>query len=191
MLEKEMKLLFDSDKYYELKSSIEKNLPSVYTDNFIQINYYYDTEDYLLEKSKNTLRVRQKGENLKLQYKYKKLQSDGINICEEYERTLDKLPMIVSEKLLPMVSDARRKYRLIGMLVTQRSNYYYKSVVVSFDMNFYLGICDYELEIEFEDYNDAREILSLLKVDMLIENIPSKYSRFIKLLNIGEKHCYV
>jgi len=67
----------------------------------LQINYYYDTPGFINNTSGNTLRIRQKGAELKLQYKYDKHYSGKERICREFEMTVYLLPMSIQSDALP------------------------------------------------------------------------------------------
>ena len=122
---------------------------------FVQINYYYDTDEYDLHREDITLRVRQTEGRLLCQCKYESGNSaDGANIRTELEQEIRSLP----RKIDPGdVFDHRRvrdlpKTRLLGCLVTERRVYAVEpGGDVTLDRSHYLGHTDWELEIEYEE----------------------------------------
>lgn len=127
---------------------------------FVQINYYYDTEDYDLHREDITLRVRQVEGRLLCQCKFESGNSeDGANIRTELEKEINGL----ARKIDPgdffdhrQVRDLP-KVRLIGCLVTERRVYEVEpGVDVTLDRSHYLGHTDWELEIEYEESKAGR-----------------------------------
>lgn len=187
MIEKEIKKMCSFEEFRTYKILLEKSTRICNSENRLQINYYYDTFDYFLNKNHETLRVRQKDNHIKLQYKYNKRCENMSQISQEFEMNLEKFPIAISSQILPKlypdISDM--EYFFVGVLVTERKNYSFKSAIISFDTNYYLGLCDYEIEIEYQDYNDALEIVSLLNIDTYNPCFKGKYSRFVDTLTEG------
>lgn len=123
----------------------------------IHANYYYDTEDNALNKLKTTVRVRQYQNNLILQIKKNKKEKGSMIISDECSKTVDELPNILK------ISDSRVPLLLKGVLITDRRIYVCEeSFIICLDVNLYLGICDYEIEIEAIEY-DEEKLLSILE----------------------------
>ena len=166
MIEKEYKFLINEDIFYNIKQEIMKyHTSSVST---IQINYYYDDLDDSLFYNDITLRVRQIGKLLTKQTKERVHRRDALIISNEKEEKIDVLPYMIENR-----------YHMLGQMITERQRIFLTDYAghIDFDRNFYLGICDYE--IEFEVY-DSLSIQSLLEQYELTEfNHPNgKYYRF-------------
>jgi len=143
-----------------------------------QINYYYDTTDFALFRSDETLRIRQIGNNLNLQYKHNKRHIDNMRISDEYSEKMDELPKSIAINGVETYN--------VGFMVTQRANFDLGNGIVSLDKNYYLGVVDYEIEVEGENGFDVPEILR--EVDFQPDSI-GKYSRYMeKLLGQGASY---
>lgn len=136
---------------------------------YIQINYYFDTPDFSFFSNNTTLRVRQKENQLLIQYKYGKSTEKSIRTSKEYVLETEKFPLTIrlDNKLA----------NLLGNLITERIEINYCGAKLCLDKNFYLGSIDFELEIETADKVVINKIVEELK----LEEIPirGKYSRFI------------
>lgn len=143
--------MFEETEYKYLMSkeqfnSILERLKSKFEirDNNIQINYYYDTQDNLLDTRNITVRVRQVGEKLKWQIKCHRDEQNALLCSDEYEGTLEDLP------LLFRIGDTNGDLELKGCLVTDRKELHFgEGSKICFDTSMYLGMIDYEIEIEY------------------------------------------
>ena len=75
--------------------------------------------------------------------------------------------------------------RDLSLYITERKVYSFeKGINIAFDINYYLGVCDYELEIEFE-YSEKETAIQLMKKLSLKSSRPidNKSTRFLKRLN--------
>jgi len=106
----------------------------------VQINYYYDTDDYILLSNDETLRVRQIEDKLELQYKYNKKIESGVRISNESCDEINYLP----EKIAIDGLIVKR----IGFLLTERRSKRFDGYIIFLDKNYYLGKVDYEIEME-------------------------------------------
>jgi len=111
-------------------------------EKIMQINYYYDTSDFMLFNSRATLRVRQIESMLKLQYKYNKNYSGDIRISEEYSEKISELPKTITVNGVETQN--------IGFMLTERINFSLENCIISLDKNHYLGVVDFEIEVESE-----------------------------------------
>ena len=141
----------------------------------LQINYYFDTEDFELYRKGGTLRVRQIEQTLKIQYKYNKKIVGNTRICDEYSAQTDTLPRALKN---PVTKD-NKVYKPVGVMVTDRYNFFIEDMTVSLDKNYYLGFIDYELEIETDNLPDNKT--EFLGIDFS-GSTDGKYQRFIKRL---------
>lgn len=107
----------------------------------MQINYYYDTPDGTCHGSNITVRVRQKGTELKGTVKYHNIVNAPYASNEQLFR-VHSLPM--------SLEFGGRWLTLMGQLVTERIRIpVAEGVELMLDRNYYLGKVDYELELEF------------------------------------------
>ena len=179
-MEREIKIMVsEQDFSYCAKVLTELANPQI----MLQTNYYYDTPDFRLNSLGNTLRVRQKNNDLVLQYKYEKCSSELIRMQKEFEVDIDKLPLHISSKSLPYIGcNSEQIYVYIGCLVTERWNFVYNQEIVFLDKNYYMGKYDCEIEIEFQNFENAKNILKLLKKDQVQCCELGKYERFVEEL---------
>ncbi len=176
MLEKEIKALISKQNFEDLKIYLSAKCKEY--KSFLQINYYYDNEDYYLLKHRNTLRVRQIEDNLKLEYKCKKaIIMDGVHTSQEYSKSIADTPLFVNIYDEFRIKD-NNFYKYIGNLITQRSNYHIKNAIVSLDKNYYLGKVDYELEIEGENLEEIQKIYNQLEIPSSSLFYPGKFGRY-------------
>lgn len=149
-------------------------------EEILQINYYYDDNNFSLFHKDETLRVRQKANKLTLERKYnKRYAPDGERICDENRKIIESLPLKVT------IGD--NVYFYLGELVTIRKNYIVDQSTVSLDISYYLGNVDYELEVESE-----KETVLPMLVSGSIESKnhnDGKYTRFIKALKEMGTKC--
>lgn len=177
MIEHEIKFLITEKMFNHYKSFLNHFYNGK---RILQINYYFDTNDFLLNSLSRTLRVRQTKHDLRLQYKYDRYYNDKERICKEYEVQIDHLPFNISCELLPNLPSPATYYNYLGSLITERFDYIYNETMLSLDISYYLGICDYEIEIEFQNYENAIEILKLLNIEEFEVNKKGKYNRFVQ-----------
>lgn len=169
-LEYEHKQLITLDEYNNLKQKLNELYAS---EEFIQINYYYDDRDFSSFHKGETVRVRQKADKLTLERKYnKRYVPGGERICDESSKTIESLPS--------KVTIDNNVYSYLGELVTIRKNYIVDESTVSLDISYYLGVIDYELEVE----SDKKAILpKIISESIVFDNHhDGKYTRFIKVL---------
>ena len=180
MIEREFKAVISEDMLARLLATLGAYATPSQT---LQVNYYYDTPDFVLHQLNSTLRVRQNIRGLKLQYKYDKYNEGTIRTCTEFEIPLDALPLSITSKELPDCDGAAPSdFVLLGSLVTQRVNYTLDGAIVSLDTNFYLGRLDHEIEVEHPDNHTIQKILALLELSHLNPQGVGKYSRFVNAL---------
>ncbi|NLL92385.1 MAG: CYTH domain-containing protein [Ruminococcaceae bacterium] len=176
-LEKEAKVLLEEKDYLKLidvagKCSIFSDKKSIF-----QVNYYYDTEDFWGYTTGNTFRVRQKENRLELQRKVRQFaeESGNVHICREFGKEIKELPKSITVD----GNEGKLELQLIGNLSTFRNEFIFEDIVVSLDKNIYLGIVDFELEIEYRDENKLNilpeEFRKFLDYDV---NPIGKYPRF-------------
>ena len=189
MTELEKKLLLTEDEYDYLMEHLGYESPLIQKPIITQINYYFDTDDFSMNRQNTTCRIRLKDGKYKATMKK---HTSGGNQSTETEMEI--YNGLESNAFTDM------GLKLQGELVTKRC------VVLKdtnceavLDKNEYLGHTDYELEIEYapEHENDAQAILKILK-DMLTRrkcflaykeslkeahDVPSKSSRFFERIS--------
>ena len=177
MIEKEFerKLVVEEDDYYALLNYFDKNN---LREDILQINYYYDTHDFDVYNSDETIRVRQIKNKLKLQYKYNKNHSGDIRISDESSKEISELPQVIKTD--------KFETQNIGMMVTERINFIIKECTISLDKNYYLGVIDYEIEVETVKEIDISEIIQDIR---FTSDGKSKYIRFIEKLIKQNAKC--
>ena len=180
MIEREIKSLVSDGMLENFKNILDSVATPV---RIVQINYYFDTPDLILNSSGNTLRIRQKKDGLLLQYKYDKQYTNKEKTCKEYEKSLTSFPLLIPSNDLPnFAPDSTIFFTPVGNLITERIDYIYNYTTVSLDENYYLGKCDNEIEVEFKQYEDAEKILKLLSIENIETSDAGKYSRFVNEL---------
>ena len=189
MTELEKKLLLTEDEYDYLMEHFGYESPLIQKPIVTQINYYFDTDDFSMNRQNTTCRIRLKDGKYKATMK--KHASDGDQSTEAEMEIRNGLESNVFTDM---------GLKLQGELVTKRC------VVLKdanceavLDKNEYLGHKDFELEIEYapEHEKDAQVILKIFK-DMLtrrkcflaykenlkeVPDVPSKSSRFFERMS--------
>jgi uncharacterized protein YjbK len=139
--------------------------------SFIQVNYYYDTEKFTCSKNSETIRVRSKEDKLTFERKFGKRIINNTKISSEVIKPIKALPKSIILN--------NYELNLIGNMVTHRTNFHFEKCIVSLDKNYYLGLIDYEIEVEVEDENTV--LPSVIQV-FAEEPSSGKSSRFIATL---------
>lgn len=176
-VEYEHKQLITLDEYNNLMQKLDRLYAC---EEILQINYYYDDNNFSLFHKDETLRVRQKADKLTLERKYnKRYAPGGERICDESSKTIESLPS--------KVTIGSNVYSYLGALITIRKNYIVAENIISLDVSYYLGKVDYELEVESE-----KEMVIPTLVYEFIEpknHNDGKYTRFIYALKEMRSEC--
>jgi uncharacterized protein YjbK len=189
MTELEKKLLLTEDEYDYLMEHLGYESPLIQKPITTQVNYYFDTDDFSMNRQNTTCRIRLKDGKYTATMKKHASGSD-----QSTETEMEIRNGLESNAFTDM------GLKLHGELVTKRC------VVLKdanceaiLDKNEYLGHKDFELEIEYapEHEKDAQAILKIFK-DMLTRrkcflaykeslkeapDIPSKSSRFFERMS--------
>jgi uncharacterized protein YjbK len=138
-----------------------------------QINYYYDDSIFSLFERNETLRVRQIGDKLTLEYKHSKKHIGNIRRSEESSTQIIVLPKII---IIGSIETT-----MSGFLITERNDFLLKDTKISLDRSIYLGMVDYELEVETNGLDELPQCLTTLTY---IERnaAKGKYRRFVSRL---------
>lgn len=173
---KEIKILLSKEQYEKIEKVFS------WKKKFTQINFYYGDLEKIDENGELTVRVRQNGDNYKLQIKKPVVYDEALHIKEEYERDIKDLPdKILGEQLKDILGMDFPDFYMLGKLETQRKVFYpNRDVEISLDMSTYFGKVDYEIEIEFG--KEVPSELLLLLADNGIkpkEKTDGKFARFM------------
>ena len=103
----------------------------------------------------------------------------GLSTSDEYSGKIDILPSVMK---IPDIPD---KVILKGALVTERQVFSFgKNSNICFDENMYLGICDYEVEIEVDERDTEEALFVINYLGLAQKPIKSKSERFFRRLEV-------
>lgn len=179
MLEYEFKVLLTKEKYENLSRSFK------WSKTFKQVNYYYSDKNGISITNNITIRIRKIKNEYFLQVKEPVKKENALSVKKEKECIVDGVYDIIPTEILNklLVMDLK-EVALVGELETERKvNNEYEKTEIVLDKNTYLGIVDYELEVEYQSGADIEQILNLLKEKYKISfNFPciGKKSRFFR-----------
>lgn len=180
-IERELKIELTKSQYNKLLKASGKS-------PLAQINLYF----YCDGQSRDTM-VRLRLKLGEYTFCYKKLleSNDGVNVCDEREQVIDNAlahDMIVSgispsqfTSLTGIQTD--KTYRFVGEFVTWRTAFALNNKwTIELDKNEYLGVVDYELECECDNFLLLQELKSYLDAKFDVKFVPSmpKSARFEK-----------
>lgn len=160
-----------------------------------QINYYFDTPQFLLKEKKSALRIRFKNDTYTLTLK----QPASIGLLETHQ-------LLSKEQALLLLNDGQfpkgdiydilssedispSLITFFGKLTTERTEIPFKNGLLVFDHSSYLDTDDYELEYEVTDEQSGQiNFQELLKSQGIpIRKTENKIMRFYKKsMNHGE-----
>ena len=193
MIELEKKLLLTKNQYDYLMEHLGFESPLNQRTLVTQINYYFDTDDFSMNRQNTTCRIRLKDE------KYTATMKQHSSDADKSIETEMKIHTGLDNNAFTDMG-----LKLQGELITRRCVVMKDSYCeVLLDKNEYLDHTDYELEIEYspEHEKDAQAILQILR-DMLarhkcflaykesvaeLPNIPSKSNRFFERMSATRK----
>ena len=146
---------------------------------FTQENHYFDTKDLALKRTSRTLRVRKIDDALTLEYKHGKTVKGDVRICQEDNRAIAAMP---TELYGDAIGESPTEcYTCLGVLVTERTEYEVDGATVALDESRYLGVTDYEIEVETAGDIPLPPVLLSLGIDFS-KKTAGKYHRFVKKL---------
>lgn len=145
--EQEVKRILSQDEYDFLKCQFD------FDEEFTQINFYYADKCGIIEEKGITIRVRKKNEKIVLQVKEPVVKNGALRIHNEYEKIIKKIPCCITAKeLLELCNIKLADVYLLDKLVTFRLiKWWNNTTQICLDKNQYLGVIDYEVEIEYEN----------------------------------------
>lgn len=177
-MEMEYKFLLSAEQFIDAYSKYGREKSEI--SYVVQINYYYDTYDNVLNDKNITVRLRQERNNIKWQIKKhgKRSEKNGVlSVSDEYTGTTNDIPKTIS------VSGINEDLHLKGNLITERKVYGFgHDSKICFDISMYLGRVDYEVEIEYS-YCD-KDIAHIIVNEIEAKNYSAipKSKRFFKRL---------
>lgn len=180
IIEKEAKGLVAKNDYTLLYNKL------TWDTKLIQINFYY-TNELIDKKYPNIhIRIRCIGANMYLQIKNKVKQEHNYRECNEYELAMPDIPTQIDEETLRRTwgNYSFGNVKLIGFLVTERSIKNVENAEIMLDRNAYNGKEDYEIEIECDSIEIARQTIIALGLEDKMKLSHGKYERFCKTLNL-------
>lgn len=153
-----------------------------------QVNHYFIDSKNELRKNHVTVRIRELDDEKFLQIKYESIGSqtekilpNNLTIREEYLRKAGSISDVTVEEIERITGVVIENLFNIGSLTTYRYKFKVDDVYLCLDKNFFLDVCDYELEIEIPQGTpiDVENILNKLKADNLNARSMGKCTRFI------------
>jgi uncharacterized protein YjbK len=160
-----------------------------------QVNYYFDTPEFLLKEKQSALRIRFKKNNYTLTIK----QPAEIGLLETHQHLSEEQALkMITDGQFPMgdiydiLSNENVSPSLItffGKLTTERAERFYKNGLLVFDHSSYLDTDDYEVEYEVTDEESGKvDFYELLKTQGVpVRKTENKIMRlYLKSMNHGE-----
>lgn len=127
------------------------------------VNYYYDTPSMDLNSQGITIRFCQIGEKLKGTIKRHQMNGNGMQSNEESFR-VDQLPRTIEYN--------NKQLSLQGQLVTERIAIPFdKQIELFLDCDYYLGLIDYEFDLEFIYEKQETADLLMKDIDLFMQEI--------------------
>jgi uncharacterized protein YjbK len=188
----ELKSVVNEAKYQEMLTHFSK-VAILSKPIYKQINYYFDTEDFVLNKQKIVLRLRVKKGKLEITAKLPNgangLYNDNQELngflsgkLEDYCKDgLTKDIDFIGEFISILEIDINTKFNYLGNLETDRTDFTINNDTISIDKNEYNGLIDYEVEWETTNVEYVANEFELLGLKP--GNSVSKLQRFLNSLN--------
>ncbi len=140
MTEIEAKSFLTKYEFYRVYKRLLNHKSLKKSCNAVQINYYFDTVDFLLYNCGNTLRIRQIENNLVLQYKYNKKQIKNNRISDEYQKDVSMLPKSIYDiGICDEYVTGENEFLYVGNLITNRFEFQVDRYSYFLDINYYWG----------------------------------------------------
>lgn len=197
--ERELKLLIRDVDYYNILELAQKK------GNFIkQINYYFDTNNFELNKLGITLRFRKENYDWLLCLKVKKHNNSFITNSDEYEYRVNYLAFqecsVQPNRILNYISEEAKQIllncidinevKLLGSIKNERQKINIDSYLIELDKSvFPENNLSYELEVEgVNSQEECNQIINFLESSgvKLTVNRKSKYKRFVELCQMND-----
>lgn len=172
MLEFEKKFMLSKQEYEKLCHAFEEQ--PVHT----QVNFYYDTEDFAYDRKGITCRIRKKGDS--------------------YTATVKNHGSDMTDCSIEKCDDARNEFDVSlfegmhviahGQLQTDRKEIMMlNGITIAVDRNTYLGVEDYELEIEYEPHMESycEDVLRTIVMQLKEDDFDLLLGDFHQRMNAG------
>lgn len=180
-LEIEFKNVLTKDEFIRL----QQFLGVTENDFFLQVNDYFDTDDFALKKAGCALRIRTKEGHMELTLK----EPNDAGLLEtnepisEVERDLllehKFFPKGAIEKKLKSMQISLEKISHFGTLTTSRAEIPFYEGLLVLDKSFYLNKEDFEVEYEVTDPKAYKHITRLLtSLNIPVRKTENKVQRF-------------
>lgn len=189
-IEIEAKVLITKEEYLRVIKFYKKENGT----RIDQTNYYIDTDDLFLKKFGIGLRIREKGYftlNLKAPMAEGLLEKKESITKEQYEDFKNKgiFPIGDIKSFLLMLDVDVTKLKIQTSLFTERIEIdnYASGEIFSIDKNKYNGIEDYELEMEGNSIDRARNALKEKCVELNIPYIENQKSKQVRAMDTIKK----
>ena len=182
-IEIEAKALVKKDEYERLVKRFA-SYPS-----FEQTNHYIDSEDFLLRKEGLGLRIREKNERIEMTLKAPLsqglLEKTATLSKEEFKAFREDFifPENDLKRFLTMLDIDVSKLRVLASLTTKRVDVPYFGGKLSLDANRYNNLTDYEIELEYNNEEDAERLLKELLNSENIEFVLNHRGKAIRALD--------
>lgn len=178
MLETELKAMLTYEQYDKILAAFN------WEQTLTQTNTYYADEDGQLRANHVTFRIRTIDGTHKIQIKKHKKSTDALHICEESEFPINKLCNSFSAEDTEKYTGIAVTAQKLGSLTTVRHIFTFGDCEICLDKSEYLGIVDYELELEYlhSRPTDLEAQFSTLGIDFT-RRTPGKMSRFSEKLS--------
>lgn len=171
-IEIEAKVLLTKEQYVKVMKAMHLNI----NDQFVQTNYYIDSNQRILKKQNIALRVRELKGNYTLTLKTPMAEgllekNQTLSAVEFYDFVhSNKFPEGDVADFLELLDVEIKDLIILAILQTKRYEYPYKSASLALDENSYNGKVDYELELEDSSMALARE-----KVQEILNGLDIKF----------------
>lgn len=181
MKETEIKCIIDAETYEAVKKAFKWDGVTE------QTNHYYTDRNGVLCERHITVRIRVIDGVAKIQVKHHKNKDSALQICEETEFPIDRVPDIIDAETAKNIIgiDTGELYRM-GEAHTRRHALVRNGSELCLDRTKYFDTVDYEVELEYEDKMSADLLMKLSSLGIAFnKKCIGKFSRF---LTEYEKH---
>lgn len=163
-----------------------------------QVNYYFDTADRDIIKRKGMLRVRAQGEIYFMTLKYGLTVENGYFRAANFEEEIPE--SVYNELIVKRNTDVflqysnsvtgalwnfipRKPLQCIGSIENERSVYVRDGFQLECDhTRYHTGHEDFEIEIETDDTEQARQLIDRLNTNYILNLQPQIYTKFERFL---------
>ena len=168
MIEYEFKRILSREQYEFLIMTQKKDCPEA--KRGLQINHYYDTDDLELNKCGITVRIRHTAKGLKGTVK-RHAKGEDFNKSEEMNFYVKQ-----NESIPKSLEYDERMIEYKGLLVTDRITIPLDDgIMLMLDCNYFFGMLDYEMELEYESDKQETAIKYMENFDGMLSAIQGSF----------------